>query len=83
MVGPSPSLLYIPSPVQVAYKKSFLAVANSSGRMQYYRKEKGQTRQRISRADFIAAYNSLHIIALKPIPHPHQDAVFQVEIFVG
>ena len=73
---------YIPSPIEVPYKVKYQALANKSGRMQYYRKEAGKGRMRIGRQDFILAYNKLDIIALKPLPQDLSKSIFQLEFYV-
>ena len=48
---------YIPSPTTLQFSYVYSATANSSGRMQYHRIKPGQSKQRISRTEFIKAYN--------------------------
>ncbi len=75
--------LYIPSPINVDYVISYRAVANKSGRMQYYREYKGKSKARIGRADFIKAYNSNKIIGIMPLQsQSNASSVFQFEFFV-
>ena len=73
---------YIPSPIPIRYELVFSATANKSGRMQYHKVRPGQSKQRISRTEFIKAYNEVPILALKPLPLKGQDAVFQLEFYV-
>ena len=73
---------YVPSPIEVPYKVKYQALANKSGRMQYYRKEPGKGRTRIGRQDFIHAYNQYDIIAMKPVPLKLSKSIFQLEFYV-
>ena len=75
-------LPFIPSPVDFEYNSIFRAVANRSGRMQYYRIKKGKKRQRISRSEFSDIYNNSTIIAIKPIQDDSSPAPIQLDIFV-
>ncbi|MCB0495620.1 MAG: hypothetical protein KDC79_05765 [Cyclobacteriaceae bacterium] len=70
---------YIPSPIGFTYDVIYSALANSSGRMQYYKEVLGEARTRIGRNEFISAYNSLYIIAVKPIQVP--GPVFQLKFY--
>jgi hypothetical protein len=76
-------MLYIPSPISISYQASYLAVANRSGRMQYYMQTQGESRVRIARGEFISAYNELKIIAVKPIQSNLGDSVFQLEFYTA
>jgi hypothetical protein len=60
----------------------YSATANSSGRMQYHRIKPGQSKLRISRIEFIKAYNDSQILAINPIQQRGQEAVFQFEFYV-
>lgn len=60
----------------------FSATANKSGRMQYHKVRPGHSKVRISRTEFIKAYNEYPILALKPLPVRGQEAVFELEFFV-
>jgi hypothetical protein len=73
---------YIPSPIPIRYELLFTATANKSGRMQYHKVRPGQSKQRISRTEFIKVYNEVAILAMKPLPLKGQDAVFQLEFYV-
>ncbi len=73
-------LKYIPSPIAFDYDVAYSALANSSGRMQYYMEVKGGNRTRIGRHEFIRAYNNNPIVALQPVPARAQ--VFQLHFFV-
>lgn len=73
---------YIPSPIPLQFGFVYTATANSSGRMQYHRIKPGQSKLRISRQEFIKAYNELPIIAINPLQLKGQDAVFQFEFYV-
>ena len=70
---------FIPSPITFDYDESFLALANDSGRMQYYHTEKGSSRIRIGRNEFISAYNSKYVVAMRPVPSKAQ--LFQLQFF--
>lgn len=72
-------MFYIPSPIEINYDYAYQAMANRSGRMQYYKSAHGQSRQRIGRADFIYAFNNSNIVALRPIPSNSAEPVFQLE----
>lgn len=76
-------MLYIPSPISISYNAMYQAVANRSGRMQYYMQLPGQSRVRIARGEFISAYNEQNIIAMKPLPISAETAVFQLEFYTG
>lgn len=73
---------YIPSPIPIQYTYMYSATANKSGRMQYHKVRPGQSKQRISRTEFIKAYNDLPLLAIKPLQQRGQDAVFELEFFV-
>lgn len=73
---------YIPSPIPLRYEFVYTATANSSGRMQYHRIKPGYSKLRISRTDFIKAYNDSPILAINPLQIKGQDGVFQFEFYV-
>lgn len=73
---------YIPSPIPLQFSYMYSATANSSGRMQYHRIKPGQSKLRISRIEFIKAYNDSQILAINPIQQRGQEAVFQFEFYV-
>lgn len=73
---------FVPSPIDIMYHVKYQALANKSGRMQYYKKEPGKGRLRIARNDFINAYNNSEIIALHPLQSKGKFSVFQMEFFV-
>ena len=73
---------YVPSPISLQFNFMYSATANSSGRMQYHRIKPGQSKLRISRTEFIKAYNDSHILAINPLQQRGQDAVFQFEFYV-
>ncbi len=60
----------------------YSAMANKSGRMQYHKIKPGHSKVRISRIEFIKAFNDLPIIAVKPIPLKGEENAFQLEFFV-
>lgn len=71
---------YVPSPIPIRYHYVYSAIANKSGRMQYYRSKPGVGRERISRTEFIEAFNTSTILGLRPIPL--EDApVIQLEFY--
>lgn len=73
---------YVPSPVPIRFQLIYSATANPSGRMQYHRIKPGASKLRISRTEFIRAYNDLPIIAIKPIQQPRQETIFEFEFYV-
>ena len=73
---------YIPSPTTLQFSYVYSATANSSGRMQYHKIKPGQSKQRISRIEFIKAYNDSQILAINPLQLRGQDTVFQFEFYV-
>lgn len=73
---------YIPSPIPIRYEYMYSATANKSGRMQYHKIRPGVSKLRISRSEYIRAYNDMTIIALHPVPIRGQEAVFQLEFYV-
>jgi hypothetical protein len=50
--------------------------------MQYHRIKPGQGKLRISRTEFIRAYNESEILAIQPLQQRGQDAIFQFEFYV-
>ncbi len=79
----STQMKYIPSPIGVLYSYAFSALVNKSGRMQYYKADsvKPSNKVRISRTEFIQAFNTYKIISVKPIQE--KDAsVFQMEFYI-
>jgi hypothetical protein len=73
---------YIPSPTPIKYDFMFSATSNKSGRMQYHKVRPGVSKLRISRTEFIKAFNDSAIIAVNPIQQRGQDIVFQLEFFI-
>jgi hypothetical protein len=73
---------YIPSPIAIQYKLMYSATANKSGRMQYHKIKPGHSKLRISRNEFIQAYNNTPILAVRPLPQRSLESVFQLEFFV-
>lgn len=76
------TLRFIPSPVPIRYKIVYSATANPSGRMQYHQIKPGVSKLRISRSEFIRAYNESQILAVKPVQRPGQETVFEFEFYV-
>ena len=73
---------FIPSPVDFEYDSMFKAVANKSGRMQYYKIKKGKKRQRISKGEFSDIFIRSNIIAIRPIQNDAVKGLIQMDIFV-
>jgi hypothetical protein len=73
---------YIPSPTPLLFAFVYTATANASGRMQYHRVKPGHNKLRISRTEFIKAYNDSPILAINPLQLKGQDGVFQFEFYV-
>lgn len=73
---------YIPSPITPQFELLYSATANKSGRMQYHRIKPGLSKVRISRSEFIKAYNSCRIVGLRPIPVTGSETDFQIEFYV-
>jgi hypothetical protein len=72
---------YIPSPIPLQYSYIYSATANGSGRMQYHRIKPGFSKLRISRQEFIKAYNESQILAINPLQLSGQDLLFQFEFY--
>jgi hypothetical protein len=49
--------------------------------MQYHRIRPGLSKLRISRTEFIKAYNETPIIALRPVQQTGQESIFQLEFY--
>lgn len=73
---------YIPSPIPLQFSIMFTATANRSGRMQYHKVRPGHSKLRISRTEFIQAYNNSEIIAIRPLQLQGVDSVFQLEFYI-
>ena len=73
---------YVPSPIPIQYDFMYSAMANHSGRMQYHKVRPGLSKLRISRTEFIKAYNEAQIVALRPLPQRSQESVFQLEFYI-
>lgn len=73
---------YIPSPITIHYDLVYSAVANKSGRMQYHKIKPGSSKVRISRTEFIKAYNSIQMIAVQPIQTQGNETDFQIEFYI-
>ncbi|MDH4296504.1 MAG: hypothetical protein OEV74_09505 [Cyclobacteriaceae bacterium] len=50
--------------------------------MQYHKIKPGHSKLRISRSEFIKAYNDSHILAINPMQLKGQDSVFQFEFYL-
>lgn len=75
------NMRFVPSPTPVSYNSIYSATANDSGRMQYHRIIPGKSRERISRTEFVEKFNTLNILAVKPLPLQNAQ-VFQFEFYV-
>lgn len=75
-------MLYIPSPTPLKFEYIYTATANQSGRMQYHRIKPGQSKLRISRFEFIKAYNDASILAINPLQLRGKDSIFQFEFYI-
>ena len=73
---------YIPTPVPLKYDFIYMATANKSGRMQYHKVRPGYSRIRVSRTEYIKAFNNSEIIAVKPIQQKGDELMFQLEFYV-
>ncbi|MBX2971364.1 MAG: hypothetical protein KF803_18505 [Cyclobacteriaceae bacterium] len=73
---------YIPSPIPIPVTLVYRAAANKSGRMQYYRIQPGRNKLRISRSEFIKAFNESNIVALNPLQVKGNEVDFQIEFYV-
>jgi hypothetical protein len=73
---------YIPSPIPLRFDLVYSATTNKSGRMQYHKIKPGQSKLRISRTEFIRAFNSSPIVALNPVQMKGNEADFQIEFYV-
>ena len=73
---------YIPSPIPLKYDYLYSATSNKSGRMQYHCVKPGVSKVRISRSQFIKAYNDSPIIAINPMQLRGQENAFQLEFYV-
>lgn len=72
---------FIPSPIPIQFRILFTATANKSGRMQYHKIQPGRSKTRIGRNEFIEAYNTRSIIAMKPLQDKENSSVFQFEFY--
>jgi hypothetical protein len=50
--------------------------------MQYHCIKPGVSKLRISRSEFIKAYNESPILAVRPVQRPGQESVFEFEFYV-
>ena len=73
---------YIPTPSSIKFDYMYSATANKSGRMQYHKVRPGISKVRVSRIEFIRAYNDSTILAVRPAQLKGQELVFQLEFFV-
>ena len=75
------TMRYVPSPIKMRYTFVYSATANPSGRMQYHKVKPDQFKERITRTEFIEAFNTLEILAMKPLQEK-TSPVFQLEFYV-
>lgn len=73
---------YVPSPVPLYSNSIYRAASNKSGRMQYYKIQPGKSKLRISRIEFIKAYNEKAILAINPLQVKGSEVDFQMEFYV-
>jgi len=73
---------YIPSPISIKYEYLYSATANKSGRMQYHKVRPGISKVRVSRTEFIKAFNDSAITAINPLQVKGQELVFQLEFYI-
>ena len=76
-------MYFVPSPIRFVYDIAYMAKANASGRMQYYRIVPGKSKERIGRGAFIEAYNKSNIIGLRPVQSQVENPMFQLEFYVS
>ncbi len=50
--------------------------------MQYHKVKPGESKLRISRNEFIRAYNSAQIVSIRPIQVPGNETDFQLEFYI-
>jgi hypothetical protein len=50
--------------------------------MQYHKIRPGHSKLRISRAEFIKAYNSVQMVAMKPVQLQGDEEAFQIEFYI-
>ncbi|MEP2772123.1 MAG: hypothetical protein ABJH05_08235 [Fulvivirga sp.] len=75
------NMRFVPSPIPLEYRMIYSATANESGRMQYHKIIPGKSKERISRTEFVENFNSLNILAVRPLP-VNSAQVFQFEFYV-
>ncbi|MEQ9166272.1 MAG: hypothetical protein RLO12_08440 [Fulvivirga sp.] len=80
-MGTITTMRYVPSPIKMRYTFVYRATANASGRMQYHKIRPGQFKERITRTEFIEAFNTLDIVVMRPIQEK-SSPVFQLEFYV-
>ncbi len=73
---------YVPSPIPLVTTLVYRAASNKSGRMQYYKIAPGKSKLRISRNEFIKAYNEATILALNPLQIRGSEVDFQIEFYI-
>ncbi|MTI29159.1 MULTISPECIES: hypothetical protein [Fulvivirga] len=75
------NLRFVPSPIPFRYNFVYSATANQSGRMQYHKIKPGQSKERISRTEFIDVFNNANILAVRPL-QATSSPVFQLEFYI-
>jgi hypothetical protein len=73
---------YIPTPIPIKYDFVYTATANKSGRMQYHKVRPGYSRVRLSRTEYIKAFNDSTILAVRPLQLKGDELLFQLEFYV-
>lgn len=76
------NMRYIPSPINFSYDLVYCAVANRTGRMQYFRIIPGVSRERINRAEFLDTFNNQKILGIKPLQTTAGPSLFQMEFYI-
>ena len=72
---------YVPSPIPLRFDLVHTATSNPSGRMQYHKIKPGVAKERISRTEFIHAFNTRDILAVRPL-QDSDSPVFQLEFYI-
>lgn len=76
------TIRYVPSPIKMHYTFVYSATSNTSGRMQYHKiSPKVNTKERITRTEFIRVFNTSEILAVRPIQEK-DSPVFQLEFYI-
>ena len=76
------NMRYLPSPINFSYNFVYCAVANRTGRLQYFRIIPGISRERITRAEFCDTFNNNQILGVKPLQTHAGSSLFQMEFYI-